>query len=94
MAAKVGEDRYVVTVEWYDNQAQINRHYRLTYYPGDKTIEMYDTKNSRGFLKRIETKEVTMGDLYIGSMITVNARRLKIIDYNDVYTKDKLDNIG
>jgi hypothetical protein len=55
---------------------------------------MYDTKNSRGFLKRIETKEVTMADLYIGSKVTVNGRKLVIIDYNDVYTKDRLDNIG
>lgn len=40
MAAIVGEERYVFETEWYDQIASIVRHYRITYYPTDKTIEM------------------------------------------------------
>jgi hypothetical protein len=40
MAAIVGEERYVFETEWYDQQASILRSYRVTYYPGDQTIEM------------------------------------------------------
>jgi hypothetical protein len=40
MAGKVGEERYKFECEWYDQQAQINRYYMLTYYPVDKTIDM------------------------------------------------------
>jgi len=54
MAGKVGEERYKFECEWYDQQAQINRYYTLTYYPVDKTIDMFDIKNKRIFLKRCE----------------------------------------
>jgi len=39
MAAIVGEERYVFETEWYDQQASLIRHYRITYYPVDQTIE-------------------------------------------------------
>ena len=40
MAGIVGEERYVFETEWYDQQAAILRAYRVTYYPGDQTVEM------------------------------------------------------
>jgi len=62
MAAIVGEERYVFETEWYDQQASLIRSYRLTYYPGDQTVEMvkikfiivlqYDNKIRKIFLKR------------------------------------------
>lgn len=39
-AVIVGEERYVFETEWYDPQAEVIRSYRLTFYPGDQTIEM------------------------------------------------------
>jgi hypothetical protein len=36
----VGEERYVFETQWYDQQAELNRYYRITFYPGDSTIEM------------------------------------------------------
>lgn len=40
MAGIVGEERYVFETEWYDQQASLIRAYRVTYYPGDQTVEM------------------------------------------------------
>jgi hypothetical protein len=40
MAAKVGEERYVFEVDWYDQPASLIRKYLFTFYPADKTIEM------------------------------------------------------
>ena len=40
MAAIVGEERYVFETDWYDQQAAVVRQYRVTYYPGDQTVEM------------------------------------------------------
>lgn len=37
---KVGEERYVFEVEWYDQQASMIRKYLFTYYPKDNTIDM------------------------------------------------------
>ncbi len=54
MAAKVGEERYVFETEWHDIQASLIRKYLFTYYPNDKSIEMYDLKQKKIFLKRME----------------------------------------
>lgn len=40
MAAKVGEERFVFEVDWFDVQASLIRKYLFTFYPGDRTIEM------------------------------------------------------
>ena len=40
----VGEERYVFETQWYDQQAELNRYYRITFYPGDSTIEMVSQK--------------------------------------------------
>ena len=84
---KVGEERYKFEVDWYDQQAQIVRKYFLTYYPVDKTIDMFDIKNKRIFLKRCEYPAVTLKDLSIGALVTVYSRQLKVVDYGDVHTR-------
>jgi hypothetical protein len=43
MATIVGEERYIFETEWYDLQASLIRPYRVTYYPGNQTIEMVTT---------------------------------------------------
>jgi len=49
MSAVVKEERYVFETEWFDAQASLIRKYLLTYYPRDRTIDMYDLKNRRIF---------------------------------------------
>lgn len=85
------EDKYVFHAEWFDTQADVLRRYMLTYYPRDSTIDMYDLKNRRLFLKRSQYAEVTLKDLYIGSVVTILARQLTIIEYADVYTRNTLE---
>lgn len=46
------DDRYVFVVEWYDTAASLVRTYNLTYFAKDKTIEMFDLKNRKMFLRR------------------------------------------
>jgi len=81
------EARYAFQVQWLDNQADMIRRYVLTFYPRDNSIEMYDPKNKRAFLKRTEYTEISLNDLYIGSFLSVHARQLEIIDYADSYTR-------
>jgi len=85
------EDRYVFHVEWFDMQADVIRRYTLTFYPRDNSIEMYDPKNKRSFFKRTEYPDISLGGLYIGAVVTVLARQLKVIDYADEYTRNKLE---
>ena len=35
--------------------------------------------------------DVKQEDLYIGSIITVYARQLKVVDYGDVFTRQKFE---
>lgn len=85
------EDRFVFLVEWYDAAASLVRSYNLTYYPKDKTIDMFDLKSKKLFLKRCEYPNVTLNDLYIGSIVTVYSRQLKIVDYADTFTRKNFE---
>lgn len=85
------EDRYVFYVEWFDAQADLIRRYSLTYFARDNTIEMYDQKNRRHFLKRSEYAGVKLSDLYIDAVVTVLARQLRVVEYADVYTRKAME---
>jgi nucleoside-diphosphate kinase len=65
----------------------------LTYYPRDNSVEMYDPKNRRPFLKRCEYADIAASDLYIGATVTICARQLKVVEYADNHTKKKLDTL-
>ena len=80
-------------VEHYDTMAQIVKKYQLFYYLEDASIEMYDIKNHRIFLKRIVNPEVKTSSLYIGSEISIYSRQYKIIAFADEFTKKSLENI-
>ena len=80
-------------VEHYDTFAQMVKKYQLFYYPEDASIEMYDIKNLRIFLKRIVNPEVKTSTLYIGSEISIYSRQYKIIAFADEFTKKALENI-
>jgi len=84
------ENRYVFDVEWFDQQAMMNRKYSMTFFPRDSSISMIDTKNKRPFLKRSEYANITLADVYLGATVTVLARQLKIVGYGDQYTRREL----
>lgn len=84
------EVRYAFHVEWLDSQADVLRRYLLTFHSRDNTVEMYDMKNRRSFLKRSEYPEIQLKNLYIGSVITIFSRQLKIIEYADAFTAKEL----
>jgi len=90
MDSKNKEARYAFTMEWFDTQAELVRHYRLHYYQVDDTIEMFDQKNKRTFLKRCSYPSVKLSDLFLGAVINVYARQLKVLNYADDWTKNKL----
>jgi len=78
--------RYAFIVEWYDTSASLVRQYQLIYYSSDGTLEMFDLKNRRTFLKRMDYPGVTLRDLYKGATITVYSRQICLVDYADSFT--------
>jgi nucleoside-diphosphate kinase len=85
------EEKYCFAMEWFDPQADLIRRYSLTFYPRDNSIDMYDLKTKRPFLKRMEYPDVSLQKLNLGSIVTVHGRQLKVIQYADSYTKKKLE---
>jgi nucleoside-diphosphate kinase len=80
------KERYVFIVEWNDAQASIIRTYNLTYYLTDNTIDMFDLKNKRIFLKRTAYDGIALDELTLGSIVTIYSRQLKVIEYADLST--------
>jgi len=55
---------------------------------------MYDLKNKRMFMKRLPVGNITTKELYLGSIITVHSRQLKIVDYADISTKNMFESVA
>ena len=85
--ASLSEERYCFNLDWYDDQAAIIRKYSLNYFVTTNMIEMYDVKNARIFLKKIEVPGIQLEDFFVGAQITILARVLKVTDYGDVRTR-------
>lgn len=51
----------------------------------------FDIKNRRHFLKRVKYEGVTPQQLYVGSVIVVYTRQLRLIDYGDEFTRKTLE---
>ncbi|XP_013805582.1 nucleoside diphosphate kinase homolog 7 isoform X2 [Apteryx mantelli] len=83
-------DRFAFIAEWYDPNASLFRRYELLYYPKDGSVEMYDVKNHRTFLKRTKYDSLHLEDLFVGNKITIFSRHLSLVDYGDQYTARKL----
>jgi hypothetical protein len=52
----------------------------------------YDIKNRKTFLKRCRYDNITADMLYIGAVVTVYSRQLKLVDYADEFTRKCLSN--
>jgi len=92
-SSPAAEVRYCFLTEWFDATAQIIRKYNLYYYVIDSSIEMYDLKHRRTFLKRCAYPSISLTDLYVGASIAVFARQLKIVAYGDEFTANKLSSV-
>lgn len=90
----VKEERFAFKTEWFDKQASLIRSYLFTFYPKDCSAEMYDLKNKRMFMKRMSVGALSTKELYLGSIITVHSRQLKIVDYADIFTQNKFEAIA
>ncbi|CAD2216646.1 nucleoside diphosphate kinase [Angomonas deanei] len=79
--------RYSFIVEYFDPQASMVREYILLYYLTDNTIEMFDMKTKRAFLKKCSYPQLQLKEIYVGATINVYSRPLKVVDYGDEATR-------
>lgn len=88
------EERYAFVAEWYDPNASIMRKFQVLFYAGDQSIEMFDMKSKRLFLKRSQNQSVKLKDLFPGATVNILSRHLTIADYADEFTRKKLSLAG
>jgi len=87
---------YGFLVELYDAQADMIREYTLTAYEplgGPMQVALYDMKNRRQFLKRMEIPNLSLQDLHVGNTVTVYARHFKVTKYADKNTKQVMESL-
>lgn len=87
----MADERFTFLADWYDAQASFNRRYQLMFYPVDCSVELYEVKTRRHFLKRCK-QDIIISDLYVGNTVTILSRTYKIVDYADNYTSRALSN--
>ncbi|KAK4312042.1 hypothetical protein Pmani_016506 [Petrolisthes manimaculis] len=85
-----GESRYIFRAEWYDPVSATVKKFHLSFFPRDKSVEMYDLRAQRLFLKRIAVEGVEERDLYPGNTVVVLSRQLKITGYADSFTRESI----
>lgn len=84
------KDKYSFIGEWYDSQASLVRRFNVFYYPTDDTLEMYDLKNRKTFVKRVKVNGITLDNFYIGGTLYILGRLIKIVDFACEETKNRL----
>ncbi|XP_075975151.1 nucleoside diphosphate kinase homolog 7-like [Anticarsia gemmatalis] len=82
--------KYSFIGEWYDNQASLIRRFNVFYYPTDDTLEMFDLKNRKTFVRRVKVNGITLDKFYIGCTLYILGRLIKIVDFACEDTKNKL----
>ncbi|KAL8617928.1 hypothetical protein ACOMHN_026505 [Nucella lapillus] len=91
MAKQIDDERLCFIVEWYEEMAARVRQFQLFYFVESVTVEMYDIKNQRIFLRKdVKTENLKPADLYVGNRINICGRMLTIVDFGDEYTHKKL----
>ena len=89
------DDTYTFVVEWFDSVADLTRRFNLTYWPKDGSLSMYDPSKKRMYLKRVVNETIKFPeDLYLGKTIVVYSRQLQVVEYADVFTKNKFESIS
>lgn len=83
----MSNNKYSFICDYLDYMASLVRKYQLFFYPEDNSIEMFDLKNKKVFLKKIQYPSVKLKDLFIGAEISIYGRKLKVTDYCDPNTK-------
>ncbi|BFZ06110.1 hypothetical protein BsWGS_09149 [Bradybaena similaris] len=87
----VDDARFAFVVEWYEEIAARTRTFQFFYYSSSKSIEMFDIKTRKMFLKtNLSACPIELQDLYIGASINVLGRQLRIVEFGDEFTKRKL----
>ena len=81
------DDRLVFNATWHDERAALLRSFVLSYYVDDGTLELFEPKLRRVFLRRSAVDTVAADDLWVGARLNVFGRQVEITDYGTEVTR-------
>eukprot|EP00092_Neocalanus_flemingeri_P000607 GFUD01000648.1.p1 GENE.GFUD01000648.1~~GFUD01000648.1.p1 ORF type:complete len:385 (+),score=98.14 GFUD01000648.1:37-1191(+) len=82
------QEKLCFLVCWEDKVSDVVRNFHLNFYPADNSVDMYDLKIKKMFLKKTITDQVNQADLYIGNTIVLYSRVLRVLDFGDEVTRN------
>uniref|UniRef100_A0A336MIC0 CSON012727 protein n=1 Tax=Culicoides sonorensis TaxID=179676 RepID=A0A336MIC0_CULSO len=82
-------DRYVFAASWFQNEAQERKLY-LYFYPNDCSLELFDLRTRKTFLRRCKVPGIAESDLYLGAKLMIYGRQIDVTDYADELTRRRL----
>lgn len=65
----------------------------MEFYLQDQTIDIYDPKARRLFLKRTKYPQLTESELHVGATVTIYSRQFKVIAYGDDFTRKSFHSV-
>lgn len=88
------EEPLAFKVEWFDATSGLHRQFNLSFYESDKSVEMFDIKSKKMFLRRCAVSSAAFDkkDLFVGNTVVVFARHLLIKGYTNEYTRQQVEN--
>ncbi|XP_043208832.1 nucleoside diphosphate kinase 7-like [Amphibalanus amphitrite] len=82
------QDRVAFNAEWYDPESSLTRDMVLYFYTEDSSVELFDRRTNRTYLKRTQVPTVTCSDLALGNLVTVLGRHMRLVEYANKKTRD------
>ncbi|KAJ6644660.1 Nucleoside diphosphate kinase 7 [Pseudolycoriella hygida] len=91
-------ERFSFKADWFQKEADIFRPFVINVYSKDNSVEIFDEKSGKMFLRRsqletlnaISHEHSTMKKINVGAKFYIFGRQFNITDYADDYTKFKL----
>lgn len=80
-------------VDWYDPLPQLKRRFLLKFYVQSHSVEMFDVKNKKLFLRKCAAPpHISKKDFFLGNKMTVYHRELELVECADGTTREKMTN--
>ena len=65
------QEKLCFLVRWKDKVSDSFRNFQLNFYPSDNSVDMFDMRMKKMFLKKTTTDQIRQADLYIGNTNTL-----------------------
>ena len=75
------EEPLVFLAEWFDIASGLHREFNFSFYTSDNSVELYDLKTKKLFLRRAPGGYVTKKDLFIGNTVVIYSRHLLLKEF-------------